>query len=83
MNQLPRIVLTGIGLTCPLGNDLPTYRESLLAGKSGVSLFPVRNMGDQPAEYVILTKLNIKNEKRFVLAQEREVLPFIVLMKPF
>tara|TARA_B100002019_G_scaffold291135_1_gene310472 strand:- start:1157 stop:2401 length:1245 start_codon:yes stop_codon:yes gene_type:complete len=49
MNQLPRIVLTGIGLTCPLGNDLPTYRESLLAGKSGVSLFPVRNMGDQPA----------------------------------
>jgi len=49
MNKLPRIVLTGIGLTCPLGNDLPTYREALLAGKSGVSLFPVRNMGDQPA----------------------------------
>ena len=49
MNQLPRIVLTGIGLTCPLGNDLPTYRESLLTGKSGVSLFPVRNMGEQPA----------------------------------
>ena len=49
MNQLPRIVLTGIGLTCPLGNDLPTYREALLAGKSGVSLFPVRNMGEQPA----------------------------------
>ena len=49
MNQLPRIVLTGIGLTCPLGNDLPTYREALLNGKSGVSLFPVRNMGEQPA----------------------------------
>ncbi|MEK9773421.1 MAG: beta-ketoacyl-[acyl-carrier-protein] synthase family protein [Opitutae bacterium] len=49
MNQLPRIVLTGIGLTCPLGNDLPTYREALLSGKSGVSLFPVRNMGEQPA----------------------------------
>ncbi len=49
MNQLPRIVLTGIGLTCPLGNDLPTYREALLEGKSGVSLFPVRNMGEQPA----------------------------------
>jgi 3-oxoacyl-[acyl-carrier-protein] synthase II len=49
MNQLPRIVLTGIGLTCPLGNDLPTYREALLEGRSGVSLFPVRNMGEQPA----------------------------------
>ena len=49
MNQLPRIVLTGIGLTCPLGNDLPTYRAALLEGKSGVSLFPVRNMGEQPA----------------------------------
>ena len=49
MNNLPRIVLTGIGLTCPLGNDLPTYREALLAAKSGVSLFPVRNMGEQPA----------------------------------
>jgi len=47
--SLPRIVITGIGLTCPLGNDLPTYREALLAGKSGVSLFPVRNMGEQPA----------------------------------
>ncbi len=49
MNNFPRIVLTGIGLTCPLGNDLPTYREALLASKSGVSLFPVRNMGEQPA----------------------------------
>ena len=49
MTQLPRIVLTGIGLTCPLGNDLPTYRAALLEGKSGVSLFPVRNMGEQPA----------------------------------
>ena len=46
---MDRIVLTGVGLTCPLGNDLPTYRSALLAGKSGVSLFPVRGMGDQPA----------------------------------
>ncbi len=47
--QMDRIVLTGVGLTCPLGNDLPTYRNALLSGKSGVSLFPVRNMGEQPA----------------------------------
>ena len=44
-----RIVITGIGLTSPLGNDLASFREKLLAGESGVSTFPVRNMGDQPA----------------------------------
>jgi len=47
--QLDRIVISGIGLTCPLGNDLATFREKLLAGHSGVSRFPVRNMGDLPA----------------------------------
>ena len=47
--EMDRIVITGVGLTCPLGNDLPTFRKALLAGKSGVSRFAVRNMGDQPA----------------------------------
>jgi len=47
--HMDRIVLTGVGLTCPLGNDISTYRNALLSGKSGVSLFPVRNMGEQPA----------------------------------
>ena len=44
-----RIVITGIGLTSPLGNDLETFRKALLAGQSGVSSFPVRNMGDLPS----------------------------------
>ena len=44
-----RIVITGVGLTCPLGDDLPTFRENLLAGRSGVSTFPVRNLGEVPA----------------------------------
>ena len=44
-----RIVITGIGLTSPLGNNLESFREKLLAGESGVTTFPVRNMGDQPA----------------------------------
>ena len=44
-----RIVITGIGLTSPLGNDLDSFRSKLLAGESGVSTFPVRNMGDLPA----------------------------------
>ena len=48
MNQ-ERIVITGVGLTSPLGNDLDTYRKALLDGQSGVSTFPVRNMGELPA----------------------------------
>lgn len=50
MNHLDeRIVITGAGLTSPLGDDLPAFRQNLLAGKSGVTSFPVRNMGDLPA----------------------------------
>lgn len=43
------IVITGIGLVSPLGNDLATYRESLLAGRSGIGMIDVRYMGKLPA----------------------------------
>ena len=49
MNQLPQNCTYRHRTNLSVGNDLPTYREALLAGKSGVSLFPVRNMGEQPA----------------------------------
>lgn len=38
----PRIVITGVGLTSPNGNDLETYRKNLLAGVSGVSPYEIR-----------------------------------------
>ena len=41
-----RIVITGVGLTSPLGDSLPDLRENLLAGKSGVSRFETRYMGE-------------------------------------
>ena len=41
-----RIVITGVGLTAPNGNNLAEFRESLLAGKSGVQKFSVRYMGE-------------------------------------
>jgi 3-oxoacyl-[acyl-carrier-protein] synthase II len=41
-----RIVITGIGLTAPNGNNLTEFRESLLTGKSGVQKFNVRYMGE-------------------------------------
>jgi len=40
-----RIVLTGIGLTSPIGNDLPEMRASLLAGKANISNIEMRYMG--------------------------------------
>lgn len=43
--HLQRIVITGIGLTSPNGNDLTEYRESLLEGRSGVSPYEIRYFG--------------------------------------
>ncbi len=40
-----RIVITGIGLTAPNGNGLAEFRESLLAGRSGVTEYEVRYFG--------------------------------------
>ncbi len=40
-----RIVLTGIGLTAPNGNNLAEYREALLSGKSGVTDYEIRYFG--------------------------------------
>ena len=31
-----RVVITGMGAVCPVGNDLPTVWDRLIAGASGV-----------------------------------------------
>jgi 3-oxoacyl-[acyl-carrier-protein] synthase II len=41
-----RIVITGLGLTAPNGDTLKDYRESLLAGRSGVSKYEIRYVGE-------------------------------------
>jgi len=41
-----RIVITGVGLTAPNGNDWKEFRESLLNGKSGVSNYEIRYVGE-------------------------------------
>ena len=43
--NLPRIVITGIGLTAPNGNSPAEFRANLLAGVAGVEPFEVRYMG--------------------------------------
>jgi len=45
MRNVPRIVITGIGLTAPNGNSLAEYRASLLAGRSGVQRYEIRYIG--------------------------------------
>ncbi len=40
-----RIVITGVGVTSPNGNNLPEFRDSLLNGKSGISHYEIRYFG--------------------------------------
>ena len=40
-----RIVITGIGLTSPNGNNLGEFRQALLSGTSGVSEYEIRYFG--------------------------------------
>jgi 3-oxoacyl-[acyl-carrier-protein] synthase II len=40
-----RIVITGVGLAAPNGNNLGEFRESLLAGRSGVTPYEIRYVG--------------------------------------
>ena len=44
-----RVVITGIGLTAPNGDNLGEFRRSLLAGRSGVSTIRTRFIGEVPA----------------------------------
>ncbi len=44
--DLQRIVITGVGLTSPLGNTLAELRANLLAGRSGVRRYSIRYLGD-------------------------------------
>jgi 3-oxoacyl-[acyl-carrier-protein] synthase II len=45
MSSLPRVVITGVGLTSPNGDSLPEYRQALLTGKSGVEHYEIRYFG--------------------------------------
>jgi 3-oxoacyl-[acyl-carrier-protein] synthase II len=49
MDDTQRIVMTGIGLTAPNGNNLTEFRANLLACKSGVKHHDIRYMGKQVA----------------------------------
>jgi len=46
MKNETRVVITGIGLTSPNGNNLTEFRQNLLAGKSGVGKIETHYMGE-------------------------------------
>ena len=64
MNGKRRVVVTGLGIISPVGNDVPTAWANILAGKSGIgpithfdaSTFPTRIAGEirnfDPAQFV-------------------------------
>jgi 3-oxoacyl-[acyl-carrier-protein] synthase II len=58
-----RIVMTGVGLTAPNGDNLAEFRESLLAGRSGVSPYEVRYFGQTLAGVCKFDELRYQRRK--------------------
>lgn len=58
-----RIVITGVGLTAPNGNNLAEFRAALLAGKSGVSKYEIRYVGETLAGICTYDALRYQTKK--------------------
>jgi 3-oxoacyl-[acyl-carrier-protein] synthase II len=49
LSEKQRIVITGVGLAAPNADNLQDYRNSLLAGRSGIGEIELRYVGKVPA----------------------------------
>jgi 3-oxoacyl-[acyl-carrier-protein] synthase II len=58
-----KIVITGIGLTAPNGNNLQEYRQNLLNGVSGVEFIELRYVGKVPAGVCDFDQLRYQTKK--------------------
>lgn len=58
-----RIVITGVGLAAPNGNQLSEFRESLLAGRSGVTPYEIRYIGSTVAGVCHFDELRYQKRK--------------------
>src|SRR5262245_31371188 len=58
-----RIVITGLGLTAPNGNNLAEFRAALLAGKSGVTDYEIRYVGKTLAGVCNFDALRYQSKK--------------------
>jgi len=61
--NLPRIVITGLGLTAPNGNTLAEFRRNLLTGASGITTSEVRYMGRWPVGFCTFDPLKYQKKK--------------------
>jgi len=61
--SLPRIVITGIGLTAPNGNSLAEFRGNLLAGVARISRTEIRYMGPHLAGVCTFDPLRHQKKK--------------------
>jgi len=68
-----RIVITGIGLTAPNGNNLKEFRGNLLTGKSGVQKFETRYVGAVLAGTCDFNVLKYQKKKRITSGYPRWV----------
>jgi len=58
-----RIVITGVGLAAPNGDNLTDFRAALLSGKSGVEMFETRYMPPVPAGVCHFDQYKYQNKK--------------------
>lgn len=61
--KLPRIVITGVGLTAPNGNSLSEFRRNLLDGVAGIERTEVHYMGSQIAGVCHFDPLRYQRKK--------------------
>lgn len=61
--EIDRIVITGVGLTAPNGNNLAEFRDSLLAGRSGVTEYEIRYVGRTVAGVCKFDELRYQKRK--------------------
>ncbi|MCF8056769.1 MAG: beta-ketoacyl-[acyl-carrier-protein] synthase family protein [Desulfocapsa sp.] len=61
--QLPRIVITGVGLAAPNADNLQTYREKLLAGTSEITELDLRYFGKAPAGVCTFPETKYRKKK--------------------
>ncbi len=58
-----RIVITGVGLAAPNGNNLVEFREALLNGRSGVRPYDIRYVGSTLAGVCAFNELKYQSRK--------------------
>ncbi|MBL7664018.1 MAG: beta-ketoacyl-[acyl-carrier-protein] synthase family protein [Bacteriovoracaceae bacterium] len=59
-----RIVITGVGLTAPNGNNLTEYRQALVQGVSGITQSEIRYMGQQAVGLCRFDEMKYQSKKQ-------------------